>query len=138
MLTRRDFLLFGVVALTIAGCAPRLDNRAGEIITRNYAGPHQSLAECTFGRLDAPNERVRKTEFSTERRINLTSQFYETGSDWSADFTADPAGGTKVAIPYPATFAETHPDRIFGQVDICAGVIPQPNDPKLGKDGAYR
>jgi hypothetical protein len=135
MLTCRGFLLFGVVA--VAACAPRLENRAGEIVTRHYTGPYQTLADCTFRRLDAVNERVRKTEFPTERRDNLTLQ-YDAGADWSADFTAEPSGGTKVAIPYPMTYAETHPDHIFRQVDICVGVIPLPNEPKPGKDGSYR
>jgi hypothetical protein len=135
VMTCRVFLLVSIIAL--AACAPRLENRAGEIVTRTYTGSHQALADCTFRRLDAVNERVRKTEFPTEHRINLTLQ-YDAGADWSADFTAEPGGSTKVAGPYPMTYAETHPDRIFRQVDICAGVIPPPNEPKLGKDGSYR
>lgn len=135
VMTCRAFLLAGILAL--AACAPRLENRAGEIVTRTYTVQHQALADCTFRRLDAINERVRKTEFPTERRVNLTLQ-HDAGADWSADFIAEPAGGTKVAIPYPMTFAETHPDRIFRQVDICAGVIPPPNEPKPSKDGTYR
>jgi hypothetical protein len=135
VMTCRASLLAGIIAL--AACAPRLENRAGEIVTRTYTGSYQALADCTFRRLDAVNERVRKTEFPTERRVNLNLQ-YDAGADWSADFTADPTGGAKVAVPYPMTYAETHPDRIFRQVDICAGVIPPPNDPKLAKDGTYR
>jgi hypothetical protein len=79
---------FAPVALAVVtGCAPRLENRAGEIITKTYSVGYLKLSDCAFGRLDNPWEHARKVEYPSEKRVNISFS-QETANIWQADFTA--------------------------------------------------
>jgi hypothetical protein len=128
-------ITFVVASLALAACAPRLENRAGELVTRTYAQPYQRLADCAFRRLDNEWERARKVDLPSEKKVTLSFAYEGGGDIWKAEFVSTGADSTRVQIPYPMTFAETHPDRIFRQIDICAGLVDPPSDPAMDKPG---
>lgn len=121
-----------------AACAPRLENRGGEPVTRTYAQPYQKLADCTFQRLDNFWERVRKVDLPSEKRTTLSFAYEGATDTWKAEFFAEGPNSTRVQIPYPVTYGETHPDEIFKQIDVCAGLALPPNDPIPDRAGNYR